>query len=204
MSAWYTPRRAPRLHRLQNSRVRRRRCCVIQVVYVSGAARLSKIFVKIWPVTREVLRVIQRDVSQFPELRQPKANPYLPCRASYLFQLPWRIASQEVRLNFRIYGVTNQLHSAERVFEEPVVVEVVASSFLWKPKVHWVHCCVRKNLPLDPILNQNNPVHALHNLFKNPLILFSHVRLDLQSGLFPNFATLYLPQCYFSHLSRCP
>jgi hypothetical protein len=65
---------------------------------------------------------------------------------------------------------------------------------LWNPKVH---NRIHKSLPPVPILSQIDPVHALHRTSRTCiLILSSHLRLGLSSGLFPQgFPTkaLYAP-----------
>jgi len=48
--------------------------------------------------------------------------------------------------------------------------------FLWDPNVHY---CVHKSPPLDPIVNQFNPVHSLR-----PFSFKIHLRLSLWSDLF--------------------
>ena len=65
---------------------------------------------------------------------------------------------------------------------------------LWNPKVHYrIHKCPS---PV-PILNQLDPVHATTSYFgRSILILSSHLRLGLPSGLFPSDfpnKTLYTP-----------
>jgi len=81
---------------------------------------------------------------------------------------------------------------------------------LWNPKVH---CHIHKSpLPLS-LLSHINPVHALHLTSVRSILLFFHIRLGLQSGLFPSgypTKTLYtsllsLNTCYMprqSHYSR--
>ena len=65
---------------------------------------------------------------------------------------------------------------------------------LWKPKVH---CRIHKRPPPDPILSQIALIHApIYHTRKSILILSSHLRLGLPSGLFPSgFSTknLYTP-----------
>jgi hypothetical protein len=57
-------------------------------------------------------------------------------------------------------------------------------SILWNPKVHHR---VNKSLPLLPILSQINSIHTIPSyLSKIILILFTHLRLGLPSGLFPS------------------
>ena len=65
---------------------------------------------------------------------------------------------------------------------------------LWNPKVHYrIHKCP----PPAPILSQLVPVHAPHpTSWSSILILSSHLRLGLPSGLFPSSVptkTLYTP-----------
>ena len=50
-----------------------------------------------------------------------------------------------------------------------------------------VHYCIQKDSPSVPILSQNNPDHDSPSQFLNThLILFSHLRLGLPSGIFPS------------------
>ena len=64
---------------------------------------------------------------------------------------------------------------------------------LWNPKVHYrIHKCP----PPVPILCQLHPVHPPHPNSRSILILSSHLRLGLPSGLFPSGLpnkTLYTP-----------
>jgi len=55
---------------------------------------------------------------------------------------------------------------------------------LWNPKFH---SRVHKILPLDPILSQIHQVHTFPPYFlKTHSSIFSHLRLDLVSDLFPS------------------
>jgi hypothetical protein len=58
-----------------------------------------------------------------------------------------------------------------------------------------------------PILSKNDPVHALITSRRSVLILSSHLRLDLSSGLFPSgfsTKTLYTPILYPYMLHALP
>jgi len=60
-------------------------------------------------------------------------------------------------------------------------------SLLWNPNFHFR---VDKPPPLVPILNQSNKVHNFPFSLRSILILFFHLCLGLQRGLFPSgFAT---------------
>jgi hypothetical protein len=61
---------------------------------------------------------------------------------------------------------------------------------LWNPRVRY-H--VHKSPPQPPILSQIDPVHTIPYYLRSILILFTHLRLGLPSGLFPYvFLTIIL------------
>jgi len=75
--------------------------------------------------------------------------------------------------------------------------------FLWNPKVHYrIHKCPT---PV-PVLNQIDPVHTPHLApWRSILILSSHFRLGLPSGLIPSgFPTknLYVPLPHTRYMSH--
>jgi hypothetical protein len=53
----------------------------------------------------------------------------------------------------------------------------------WNPKVQYR---VHKSPPLIPILNHINPIHSIPSYLRSILILSTHPRLGLPSGLFPS------------------
>jgi hypothetical protein len=65
------------------------------------------------------------------------------------------------------------------LLQKPPVPQLLKNfpPFLWNPKVH---CHVHKSLPLVPTLNHPHPIYLT-----TILILSSHLRLGLPSGLFP-------------------
>ena len=73
-------------------------------------------------------------------------------------------------------------------------VSLEISRLLWNPKVHYR---IHKFPPPVTILSQLDPVHTPHTTFwRSILILSSHLRLGLPSGLFPSgfpTKTLYTP-----------
>jgi hypothetical protein len=76
-------------------------------------------------------------------------------------------------------------------------------SILWNPKVHYR---IHKSLPLVPILSQIDPVHTTPSHLSQILILSTHLRLGLPSGLFlSGFPTNILYAFIFSPIrATCP
>ena len=81
---------------------------------------------------------------------------------------------------------------------------------LWNPKAHYrIHKCP----PPVPILSHINPVHAPHpTSWRSSLILSSHLRQGLPSGLFPQYPvntspiphTCYMPRSSHSYRFHHP
>jgi len=68
------------------------------------------------------------------------------------------------------------------------------SRILWNPKVHYL---IHKCPPPVPFLSQLDPVHTPHATSSRPIVILpSHLRMGLPSGLFPSgfpTKTLYTP-----------
>jgi hypothetical protein len=74
-------------------------------------------------------------------------------------------------------------------------------SILWNPKLHY-H--VHKSPPIVPILSQINPVHTIPSYLRSILILSTHLRLGLPSGLFPSASPTNILYGFFSPIrSTC-
>jgi hypothetical protein len=91
-----------------------------------------------------------------------------------------------------------------RVRLQKLIVSQLDSQF---PKVHY---SVHKSPPLALILRESNPVHVVTVYLRASLILSSHLRLSLPSGLFPSgvqtkrYISRLLHACYIHRPFRLP
>jgi hypothetical protein len=95
-------------------------------------------------------------------------------------------------------------HGAEHFLEAPnSAATQELPSILWTPKVQYR---IHKSPPLLPILSHINLIHTIRSYLRSILILSTHLRLSLPSGLFPSgFTTTILYAFLFSPIhTTCP
>ena len=106
----------------------------------------------------------------------------------------WRSAATCNALTLLTYLLTYSLEQSPSWKAKRFSASQEIPRILWNPKVHHR---IHKRSPSVPILSQLDPVHTPHPTFWiSILILSSHLRLDLPSGLFPSgfpTKTLYTP-----------
>jgi hypothetical protein len=120
-------------------------------------------------------------------------------KGEQMFQKPWQPPPHSRRQENDMKQSSTLPHSTQHspsweANRFPITQEI--PRILWNPKVHYR---IYNSPPPVPILSQINPVHAPdHTSWRSILILPSHLRMALPSGLFPSgfpTKTLYAPLC---------